>query len=132
MPYNSRWLVEDRVIYVVYYGVVSNEDLETSSRSSSRMIADGSAPVHLVTDATDMEKMTLGLQDLITIFKGLPSDPNLGWSIFISPSKLNRFFASVTTQLTGARTREFATLEEGIDFLTWVDDSLPDIVIPGR
>jgi hypothetical protein len=74
--------------------------------------------------------MDMGLRDLQnTPFAGIR---NLGWAIFISPSKLNRFFASVVTQMSKKRGRQFATLEEGLMFLQDIDDTLPPLSIPDK
>lgn len=86
--------------------------------------------VHLITDATDIEKNLIGLNDLIAFYKQYSPSDKLGWSVYISPSKLNRFFASVVTQITKGRTREFASLPEGLKFLAERDDSLSDIPLP--
>ena len=57
---------------------------------------------------------------------------NLGWALYISPSKMNRFFASIITQLTNKRGRQFATLEDGLRFLQDIDDSLPLLSVPEK
>jgi len=57
---------------------------------------------------------------------------NLGWAVYISPKKMDRFFASVITQLLKKRSREFATLEEGIRFLQGIDETLPPIPMPNK
>jgi hypothetical protein len=88
--------------------------------------------VHLITDSTDVEKVQLGLNDLASVFRDMPASPKLGWSIYISPKMLDRFFASVTTQLTKSRHREFNTLADAIAFLQSVDDTLPKIELPSH
>jgi hypothetical protein len=45
---------------------------------------------------------------------------------------MDRFFASVITQLLKKRSREFATIEEGIRFLQGIDETLPPIPLPNK
>ncbi|MBZ0287199.1 MAG: hypothetical protein K8I30_06260 [Anaerolineae bacterium] len=130
MPYQIRWLVENRVIYQRQYGVITTEELYDSNKQTAAMTAAGIRFVHLITDASGAEKNEIGLNDLIAFYKQYTPHENLGWSVYISPSLMNRFFASVVTQITKVRTREFGTLPEGIKFLIEHDDSLPDIPLP--
>lgn len=132
MPYEVSWLVEKRIIYFHTSGIATIDDVKAGNKKVMAMLEEGIPFVHLITDSTDVEKVQLGLNDLASVFRDMPASPKMGWSIYISPKMLDRFFASVTTQLTKSRHREFTTLEDAIAFLRSVDDTLPEIELPRR
>jgi hypothetical protein len=128
MPYETSWLVEKRVIYTRMYGFVSGEELKTQNEEMVAFIEQSEQLLHTISDATDTTGTDMGLRDLQqTQFTNVD---NLGWAVYISPSKMNRFFASVITQLSKKRGRQFATLEEGLRFLQEMDETLPPLSVP--
>ncbi len=128
MPYEMSWLVEKRVIYAQLYGYVTQEELAAYYQSMTALSQRSELLLHTLTDSSGMTGMKMSLRDLQNMnFNGIH---NLGWAILISPSKINRFFASVITQLSHKRGRQFATVEEGLKFLQEMDDSLPPIPMP--
>jgi hypothetical protein len=49
----------------------------------------------------------------------------VGWSVFVHPGKLERFFSSIGHHWVGVRHREFATIQDAIDFIR-EDATLPE------
>ncbi len=130
MPYETSWLVEKRVLYTRMHGYVTGEELQAQNREMTTYIEQSEQLLHTINDATDTTGTDMGLRDLQqTQFTDVE---NLGWAIYISPSKMNRFFASVITQLSKKRGRQFATLEEGLRFLQEMDESLPLLPMPEK
>ena len=130
MPYETSWLVEKRIVYTRMYGFVTGEELSAQNSEMPKYIAQSEQLLHTINDATDTTGTDMGLRDLQqTQFTNVD---NLGWAIYISPSKMNRFFASVITQLSKKRGRQFATLEEGLKFLQDMDDTLPPLTVPEK
>ncbi len=130
MPYAISWLVDKRVIYTRMYGFVTGEELGAQKVEMEALLPNGKELLYIITDATDTTGTNMGLRDLQKT--QFADATNLGWAIYISPKKMDRFFASVITQLLKKRGREFATLEEGIRFLQSVDESLPTIPMPDK
>jgi hypothetical protein len=130
MPHEITWLVDMRVIYFHLRGVVSMEELREANDQVRAMTEQGIQFVHVIADATHIEKISFGLSDLTKLFRGMEPSPKLGWSMYISPKMLDRFFASVTTQMTTARHREFSTLAEAIAFVQSMDETLPTLPTP--
>ena len=130
MPYKTTWLVEKRVVYTRMYGYVTSEEMEAYSRELEDFVHASEQLMYIITDATDTTGTNMGLRDLQKT--QFADTPNLGWSVYVSPKKMDRFFASVITQLWKKRSREFATLEEGIRFVQSVDESLPPIPFPDK
>ena len=130
MPYTMSWLVEKRVLYARMYDRMTSQQLTAYYQEMVAYSQTSELLLHTITDSADMKNMEMGLRDLQNMtFAGIS---NLGWAVFISPSKMNRFFASVITQLSKKRGRQFATLEEGLRFLQEIDDSLPPIPMPDK
>ena len=130
MPYKMSWLVEKRVVYTNMYGYVTGEDLEAQNKEMESYIHESEQLLHMINDSTNTTGTDMGLRDLQKT--QFPSVANLGWAIYVSPSKMNRFFATVITQLMGKRGREFATIEEALRFLQDIDDTLPPLHIPDK
>lgn len=130
MASQVKWLVEKRIIYMSTSGTVTMEDIRSCNRIIMDMIEIGIPFVHVISNSTNMEKNTVGLGDLVTLIKTVPSSPKIGWSLYVSKNKLDRFFASVTNQISKTRNREFDTLDKALAFLAENDDSLPDIPMP--
>ena len=130
MPYNVSWLVDQRIIYTRMYGFVTGEELGAQKEEMEPLIKNSTQLLYIITDATDTTGTNMGLRDLQKT--QFADAANLGWAVYISPKKMDRFFASVITQLLKKRSREFATLEEGIRFLQSVDETLPPIPLPDK
>jgi hypothetical protein len=130
MPYSLSWLVEKRIIYTRMYGFVTGEELLAQSQEMEAYIHTSELLLYIITDATDTTGTNMGLRDLQKT--QFADAKNLGWAVYISPKKMDRFFASVITQLLKKRSREFATIEEGIRFLQGIDDTLPPIPLPNK
>ncbi|MBA3870817.1 MAG: hypothetical protein H0X30_16880 [Anaerolineae bacterium] len=130
MPYAISWLVDKRVLYTRMYGFVTGADLDIQKKEMELYIQQSEQLLHMITDATDMTGTNMGLRDLQKM--QFASAANLGWAIYVSPNKMNRFFASVVTQLMKKRGREYATLEEGLRFLQDMDDTLPSLSLPEK
>ncbi|MEP6984246.1 MAG: hypothetical protein ABI970_01510 [Chloroflexota bacterium] len=130
MAYELSWLVDKRVLYTRMYGFVTGADLDIQKKEMELYIQQSEQLLHMITDATDMTGTNMGLRDLQKM--QFASAANLGWAIYVSPNKMNRFFASVVTQLMKKRGREYATLEEGLRFLQDMDDTLPSLSLPEK
>ena len=130
MPYQLSWLVEKRVIYTRLYGLVTSAELSAQKEEMEPLIQSSDQLLYIITDGSDTTGTSMGLRDLQKT--QFADAANLGWAVYISPKKMDRFFASVITQLLKKRSREFATLEEGIRFLQSVDETLPPIPLPDK
>jgi len=130
MPYTISWLVEKRIVYIHTYGLLTGEELVAQNLEIQKFVPEHEHLLNIITDGTDTTGTNMGLRDLQkTQFSTVD---NLGWAIYISPSKMNRFFASVITQLSQKRGRQFATLDEGLKFLQDMDDTLPPLTAPDK
>jgi hypothetical protein len=125
MASEVTWLLEDRIVYVLNTGIGTAADVVTSTHDALILLENGRPPVHMIVNG-QTERNDISLGDLLTILRTSPASPNLGWFVYVSESKMNRFFGSIGSQITGAQTKSYATLEEAIAFLQHVDQTLPE------
>lgn len=130
MPYQTSWLVEDRVLYVELYGTLSSDDFHAMMSEGRVLVDEGKAPVHIITDFSAVEKTDVGMEEFRK--RGRDRSPNLGFPVNVTPRRTDRLVSSVAARIMGFNTRHFATLEKAIEFLRRMDTSLPDFDIPAR
>ncbi|MCA9912436.1 MAG: hypothetical protein KC496_03775, partial [Anaerolineae bacterium] len=119
------------IILTRYHGVFTSEDLRSYLEESLQMrdeaiavLGEDGALIHTLTDARQLDRYTIGLADIQGMLKSLRQQ-RVGWSVFVHPGKMERFFSSIGHHWAGVRHREFATIEDAIVFLK-EDTSLPD------
>lgn len=127
MTYEVSWLLQDRIIYMLNTGIGTVEDVVNSTREVQVLLEKSQPFVHMIVDGrTETNDISLG--DLLTIIRTSPASPNLGWFIYVSENKMNRFFGSIASQIAGAQTKSFPTLGEAIEFLQRADITLPEFI----
>ena len=127
MAYHVKWLLENRIVYVLNTGVGTAYDVVNSMSEAIAMMENVPPPVHIIIDG-QTETNDISLSDLLTIMRKTPSSPNIGWAVYVSESKMNRFFGSMASQIAKAQTKAFSTLPEAITFLQRADITLPEII----
>jgi len=126
MAVDLMWLVPGRVIYARCYGEFGIDDLQTLLTPHAELIEQGTPLVHSVPDATNVEKMNFGINDLRDIFLNkVPPSQKRGWLISVTPSAIQRFMGSLAAQFSNIRQRQTSVIEEALTFLAGNDDSLP-------
>lgn len=123
MPYETNWLVADRVILIRYNGTLNSEDVQQYLEETLSMrdeantrLGDDGPLVHTITDASNLTGYSLKLTDMSAMLRSLRKQ-RVGWSIFVHPSRLERFWASIGHQWAGVRHRELDTMTEALMFL---------------
>lgn len=137
MPYQADWLIPDRVMLLKYIGVLTSEDVKHCLDETLNMRDEANARlgeygplVHTITDATGLESYALRLPDMKSMLTSL-RDQRVGWSIFVHPSRAERFMAAVGHHWVGVRHREVATMAEALKFLksdTTVSEAIDQIL----
>jgi hypothetical protein len=128
MPYQVTWLVEDRVLYFYLYDILSSDDFHAMMTEGRTLVDSGQAPVHIITDLTDVEKTEVGIDEFRK--RGRDRSPNLGFSVNVTPRRSERLVSSIAARVMGFNTRHFSTLEKAIAFLQRMDTSLPALELP--
>ncbi|MDZ4769663.1 MAG: hypothetical protein SGJ24_11085 [Chloroflexota bacterium] len=135
MPYAVKWLIPDRLMLSIHYGVVSSDDMMAYIDESMAMRdaandknGVGGALVHTLTDARAMTRVEIKLKDMQGVLRALRGQ-KVGWSVYVNPSAVDRFVVSVSHQMVGVRHYICATMEEALTFLTTNDETLPAVSV---
>ncbi len=130
MAYQVKWLLENRIVHVLNTGTANADDIVNSMHEAIALLDSGEPPVHMLVES-QTEGSDISLGDLLTIIRNNPKSNNIGWAVFVSENKMNRFFGSMGTQISGVQTKTFPTMAEAIAFLKRADITLPEhIALP--
>ncbi len=133
MPYMIDWLIPDRLIYIRQYGILLREELLEHVDVSMKMRdeanvrnGEGGYLISTITDGRDLQKNEVQLKDVQGMLKTLRQQ-RVGWSLYVTPSRIDRFIVSVAHQMVGVRHAVFATMPEAFEFYEKVDESAPSL-----
>jgi hypothetical protein len=127
MPSETRWLLEDRILFSHHSGVMSDEDIQKMDAETLAYLEASSAQlVHHIIDSRAITKAASIRQ---TMQVKAPYHPRTGWVITIGASQnpLVRFLTALVTSATKLRYREVATFEDALALLQQLDTTLPDL-----
>ncbi len=127
MPYELHWLVEKRVTYARFHGVITIDVLAQYVEDQNALVAEGTPLVHSINDTLAVEKIDFNLRSLQVFSKTLKQPEGVGWHLDVSPKGLRRFLSSLALQFSGTRFRQFDTIEEAVEFIQENDPTLPPI-----
>lgn len=125
MPFDIRWCIPNRVIFITVYGELTLDELRQSHAATLDYIARGEAPVHVISDTTSMEKFPHSLGSYKEIL-GQKTHPNTGWVLTITHNQVQRLLANMTTQIAGGQQKSVASFDEALNFLQRVDLTLTE------
>jgi hypothetical protein len=132
MPFEVSWLVDQRVVYVRTYGEMTMSEMQESSVQSRKLCEEGIPFVYVISDATDLVKVQVKLQDVLAFFRGAKVIDKVGWSVFVGATSVERFFFAIISQFNNNNHRTFSKLEDAVAFIQSADDGLPVIPMPGH
>ena len=127
MAVELSWLVENKVMYMYGHGINTMDDLRQLDSAAVKFIEQSPEPlVHGIIDLRHLEK-TPSLFEQRDVWH-YPQHSHSGWQIYVgSNDPVQRVMMYLISQLTKARYRQFATIEEGLAFLQDIDPTLPDL-----
>lgn len=134
MTIKVKWLVDNRILLAEFSGEIDSKQVIDYLDKSMAMRdvaneANGrnGALVHTITEGNKVTKQRVNLKTIREIMKSL-REQRIGWSLYISENRADRFVSSMAHQFAGIRYRSFATMDEGLDFLRSNQDDLKDIL----
>ena len=132
MPITVKWIVENRVMLSTFVGEIDSEqiigylDESMAMRDAANEInGEHGLLVHTITDGTRVTKQSTDLGTVRKIMKSLRSQ-RVGWSLYVSENRMDRFITSLAHQFGGIRYQAFETMGDAIQFLRENDSSLHD------
>lgn len=121
MKTNITWYLENRIILAHVVGDNSLEDFYVINETIIQYLDQGTAPVHLLIDVTELGNIPSNILKVKQAFTYL-DHPSIGWSFFIGEmNAIKKFIVSLTTQMSGLDAKTVDTFEEALLALYRVD-----------
>ena len=131
MPVEVSWYLEGYIVLVRYSGDVTLEDKRIGAEKEVEYLDAGQAPlIHVLLDMTDQRSAPNQIKEIQAALDKALSHPAKGWTLAYgnSDEKTETFVNTVVTQSYSVRYRTFATEQEAIKFLIYVDASLTELI----
>lgn len=127
MTARIAWYTPDRVLLIRFQGDVTTDELMQINRQITGYLDSADAQlVHLIIDQRDIGSVPGNVMSLTRTMTFI-QHPRLGWVLrFGDIHPIIRFMAAVVMQAASVRFRNFHTLEEALNFLSYVDVTLSD------
>jgi|GEM_PF-2129184 len=120
-----EWIIENRVILLQGHGEVTVEVIQQGMATFKTMVEEGTAPIYVVNDGRYVKRypMKIGLlKDLVS----MGDDDKIEQVIRVGGDNVSKFIAQLLIQFTGGKKPiHTKTVEEAMDYLLKLDDSLP-------
>jgi hypothetical protein len=125
MPYSIDWCIENEIVYLKYYGVVTVDELRTSMLETKAMIMGSSRSlVHIITCVQEVTEAVQPL-DSLRVSREVGQASNTGWAIQVGvKSPLVKMGIGIGTSVFKMRTHALDSFAEAEDFLKEVDPTL--------
>lgn len=124
METKVAWYLENRIILAHVADDNTIEDLAVINKAIVQYLEQGTAPIHLLIDVTEMGSIPSNIAKIKQTFTYL-DHPSIGWSLFIGHmNAIEKFIVSITTQMSKLDAKTVDTIEDAIAVLNRVDATL--------
>ena len=125
MSFSVEWLPghEGRIILQTLVGHVTVELVAAASEEVGVLLDQGIAPVHMVVDVNAVTTFTPHATQMKKAGAHLLR-PSMGWITLVGASPIMITFINIVTQLAGIKLRNFASLDEALDFILQKDPTV--------
>jgi hypothetical protein len=122
MPYETRWLIQDRIVHTRYYGHLTLDELHEAAKTIRRHFEGGQAPVHHIADLTALESYPLNMSAIRQALGRLHSKS--GWHIIIVSNPVLHFLSTTISRLFPIEFQAVPRFKDALAFLKAVDPSV--------
>lgn len=123
MAHQSRWLLEKRVLLIVYEGDIDRAEMQQLNRELEIYLTEGQSPIHIISDNRAMGDIELTLNIVRETF-GVMKRKGWGWVVLVAVPPLVRFFANIFSIQFGLSIKSVETMEKAWELLEGHDKSL--------
>ncbi len=124
ISYSIDWVINKRVLYSRVWGVQTQEHIEQSDEDMKQFLEEGTPLIHLIMDARELESMPKSLGNIQSTISAI-TDPAYGWVVAIeTKNPVTKFMGLMVAKLFRLRFRRVATIEDAIQFLSEMDNTL--------
>jgi len=127
MPFEMSWYLPKRVVLLRYYGHATVEDIDRVGDVSVQYVLEGTPPVHIIADMTEVETFPTNLRQSARAIRTI-KDPAMGWTVIISTNPLMRVIIVTLSRLAGFRFHIATSREQARAFLVGVDATLKELL----
>lgn len=124
MPHTTAWYIEKRIIYFHINGIVTMDEVEEVNAEILALIEAGDAPVHLIVNDANAEKMPINIRELSTQFAYV-KHPKTGY--LVGAGETNMILAYIIRMVAktiGVNIVRRKTFADVIDYLRKLDSTL--------
>lgn len=129
MPHKIAWRVNKRVLHIQYDGNIDKAELMQLNTELQSYIDHGTAPVHVISDHTNMTKIDISLRSIRENLDVMRSK-ELGWVLVVGADGVTNFFAQTVTSAFRLKVRMVDSVEDAWDVLRKQDAALPEKMLP--
>lgn len=124
MAYEISWYHQDRVLYVRFWDNLTLDEAQQISAINTRHLAEGTPPVHIVVDITQLQTFPTNIRFNTGVTSYLKSS-NLGWVVVVGEmNALLNFALAIIGQFARIMYTRRDSLESALEFLQKRDSTL--------
>ena len=126
MSIRLSWFLENRVIMISAEGEYTDDELIGLDPQVIKYLDQSSAPlVHMIMDRQETNHIP-SIKSVTQV--KWPRHSRYGWTLVVGSSNpFQRFVVAIANNLFKGRQRNFDSLDEALDFLNFVDSTLPPL-----
>ncbi len=133
MPVSLHWLLNDRIIYSHFSGIVTLSELRLAVSEGVELV-DSVNPliplIHGIVDNRDVTEFPKSSLKLSRSLNDLLRHQRLGWILYVSDMNPTiKMLSSLVSQIARKQYHSVGTMQEAIEFLQHIDTTLPQLSI---
>lgn len=130
MPYTVNWYLDKRIILANLWDDVTVDEYNEMAQMVEDMLTIGNDPyVHCIINMANIGNSPTRLVELQSALKPMLSHPQLGWSLPIMSDETQRYLVVMLSKIYQVRWREMKSIEEALQFLAQMDQTLPPLAV---
>jgi len=129
MKYVLDWHIPKRVLVLNVSGDVSLNELERFNNDMNRYLEYGILPIHLISIGNNIRRVPTNLMEVQQAITFVHHS-HMGWTIVVQEkfNPVTGFMLAVAVQATGMKMRKAKNINDGLETLRHLDDSIAPYV----
>lgn len=123
MAYKINWVIPLRILLIELENEVPMDEMVRLVEDTHAHVNVGSAPVHILVDASKLMNRPVNFQEINKISKSMSNDAT-GWWVIINAGKMVWFTATILSKLLHVKLKSAASEDEALTILRRVDLTL--------
>lgn len=124
MPHTIEWYLPKRIVFMYVEGNFTLENFSDVSNGLIELFDEGEAPIYLLVDDSQVEKIPIKLRHIQTQFEFM-RHPSLGWIVSIGDANpLLNYIIPMVTKIIGIKFVRYKTMEEALNFIKKQDQTI--------